>query len=167
MSVFGCYAMSVSPHTFGHCKQQKIKHLMTWAHCSIAKWYRFCFIRSNIASVWNESNKKNRRKQNDKESAREEDEEKKTKQLQVQLILSAEQSIKIFHANAVIDTHTHSHRKAADLTTCKPNFQTKGTELYTALRMHANVTWAYMCLCCTCRVHRGKRQTYFKWKRFT
>lgn len=53
----------------------------------------------------------------------------------VQLILSVEQSIKNFHANAVI--HSTPAR------TLRPvnQISNKNTELYTAFKMHANVTW--------------------------
>ena len=77
--------------------------------------------------------------------------EKERKRIsQLQMILSVEQSIKIFHANAVIQ-HT-------DLTTCKPNFKQRHRIIngfQNACKCDVNVC---MCACtmylyCTCCVH--------------
>lgn len=125
----------------------------------MAKWYRyrhpmqsicwenvcfFCFLyakskySTNIASVQNELRKKIKKMTN-KESERHRERErernrKRSSNIQVQLILSVEQSIKIFHANAVIhSTPARTLRPANQISN-------ENTELYTAFKMHANVT---------------------------
>lgn len=103
----------------------------------LLKKSRIAHVVTNIAS---EKKKKKKKRKWQTKKAREKNKRKRNK-LKVQLILSVEQSIKIFHANAVI--------QHADLTTCKPNFKQKYRIIYgfqNACKCDVSVC-VFVCVC--------------------